>query len=90
MNYYIRKIEKKDQAFLYDMLYQAIYIEPGSKPIKYDILNLPEIKKYVDGWGKKTDYGFLAVEVETEKKIGAAWLRLIKGYGYINNDIPPT
>ena len=88
MNYYIRNLTKEDQDFLYDMLYQAIYVEPDSKPIERDVLDLPEIKKYVSDWGRETDYGSLAVDVKTGKKIGAAWLRLIKGYGHISDDIP--
>jgi len=70
------------------MLYLAIYVEPGAEPIGLKVLNLPEIRKYVSGWGEETDYGALASDETTGKKMGAAWLRLIKGFGNISDDIP--
>lgn len=88
IDYIIREVRKEDQEFLYDILYQAIFIEPGSEPVGREELEKPEIKIYAENWGKSTDYGYLAVDVKTKKKIGAAWLRLIGGYGYIADDVP--
>lgn len=88
INYIIREIRKEDQDFLFDMLHQAIYVKPDTEPIGLEVLNLPEIRKYVSGWGKETDHGYLAIDKATGKKIGAAWLRLIKGFGNISDNIP--
>ncbi|MCJ7473053.1 MAG: GNAT family N-acetyltransferase [Actinobacteria bacterium] len=88
INYNIREIRKEDQDFLFDMLYQAIYVEPGAEPVGREIIDLPEIKIYASDWGRETDYGSIAIDKVTGKKIGAAWLRLIKGFGNISDDIP--
>ena len=88
INYIIREIRKEDQDFLFDMLYQAIYVAPGAEPIGREVIDLPEIRKYVSEWGEETDYGSLAIDEVTGGEIGAAWLRLIKGFGNISDDIP--
>jgi len=87
-SFIIREIRKEDQDFLFDILYHAIFIEPGAKPPGRDELKKPEIRIYAENWGKLTDYGYLAVDVKTKKKIGAAWLRQIRGFGYVADDIP--
>lgn len=91
-DYILREIEKKDQNFLFEMLYQSIYVDPNSPPTDREIINAPQIRKYVEDWGKEGDSGFIAIDKKTEDRIGAIWLRFFnfhnKGYGYINEDIP--
>lgn len=81
-----------DQAFLWEMLYQSLYVPEGSVAFERSILDLPEIAKYVKDWGcKKDDAGFVAVN-KCEQPIGAIWLRLFqaeeKGFGYVDNRTP--
>lgn len=91
-SFFIREINERDQDFLFEMLYQSIFVKPGSSPSDRDILSLPEIRKYVENWGRENDFGFIAIDNESELKIGAIWLRYFdfknKGYGYISDNIP--
>jgi GNAT superfamily N-acetyltransferase len=88
----IRPLSKGDEPFLWEMLYQAIYIEEGSMPPTRDILKQPEIARYVASWARDGDYGLLAIDVATARPIGAVWLRLFTandaGYGYVADDVP--
>lgn len=90
--YNIRVINSLDQDFLFEMLYQSIYVSPCNPPPDRDIINVPEIRKYVENWGKKGDYGLIATDLVTGNRLGAVWLRYFtknnKGYGYISADIP--
>lgn len=86
----IRPIEDKDINFLWDMLYEMVYI-PENKPSKEELLNIPGIKKYLEGWGKKGDNGFIAIDSHNNP-IGTAWYRLFqekdKGYGFVDDETP--
>ena len=79
-----------DEPFLWEMLYQAIYVPPGNPPMPRTILENPDIRRYVEGWGRKDDLGFLA-RVDGAP-VGAVWIRLFsedqRGYGYVNEITP--
>jgi ribosomal protein S18 acetylase RimI-like enzyme len=85
-----RPLNPSDEPFLWEMLYQALYVPEGSSPYPRGILNEPDIACYVQGWGQPGDWGLLASD--GEKPIGALWLRQWsrehKGYGYVREDIP--
>jgi len=93
-NFTLREIEKSDQDFLFEMLRQSIFVAPNSPPLDNNIINLPEIRKYVENWGKEGDFGYVAVDNKSGARIGAIWLRFFdfnnKGYGYISDNIPET
>ena len=80
---------EQDLDFLTDMMYESIHI-PENKPPKEELLNLPHIKKYNEGWGRKGDRAIIAVEENVP--VGAAWYRLFtenqKGYGYVDDETP--
>ena len=88
----LHPLTKADEPFLWEMLYQAIYVPPGSSTPPREMVHQPELSRYVQDWGQPTDLGFLAVEVRTHKPVGAAWLRLLtgenKGYGYTGVGTP--
>jgi GNAT superfamily N-acetyltransferase len=88
----IRLAANSDEPFLWEMLYQAIFVPPGSPPLPKEILDSPELARYVAGWGKPDDIGLLAIDVKTSQPVGAAWLRLLtrrnRGYGYIDDETP--
>lgn len=90
-NWSIQEITPDDQAFLFDMLYEAVYVDPGTPKPGREVLELPEISKYVKNWGQNGDFGLLALD-EAGKKAGAVWLRYFpssnKGYGFVSEDIP--
>ena len=74
------------------MLYHALYIPEGSPPFPKEIVNQPDIAKYVFGWGQPDDMGFVAIDKTSRLPIGAVWIRLFNshnpGYGYVAEDIP--
>jgi ribosomal protein S18 acetylase RimI-like enzyme len=79
-----------DERFLREMLYQAIYVPPGSSPPPRDIVHQPELSRYVDDWGKEGDLGYIAEA--NGRPVGACWLRRLtgtaRGYGYVNDETP--
>jgi ribosomal protein S18 acetylase RimI-like enzyme len=88
----IRRITTEDEPFLWEMLYQALYVSEGSEPFPSDIVQRPEISRYVQSWGQSGDDGVIAVDKANDRPVGAAWLRLLRkenrGYGYVNDETP--
>lgn len=86
----IRPMVPGDEAFLWEMLYQAMYVPEGQPALPRDIVQIPEIRIYAEGWGKPDDTGYIA-EVEG-KAVGAVWLRLltgdVRGFGYVDDMTP--
>ncbi len=86
MNLSYRAIEKSDEPFLWEMLYQALYVPEGEPPFPPEILQQPEIKIYVENWGADSDQGVIAFN--DDRPVGAVWVRKIKAYGFVDEDIP--
>jgi len=90
--YEIRKIIRSDQKFIKEMLYQAIYTPPEEERPPRSILEEVKLKKYYSDFGNINDLGYIAIDKDTKKAVGAIWLRLFKkenkGWGYISEDIP--
>lgn len=85
-NYIIRPIRKDEYKILDDFLYEAIFIPEGMKKPAFSIIEKPELQVYVENFGKRDDYCLFA---ETDNKIiGAVWVRIMKDYGHIDNNIP--
>lgn len=85
-----RPLLPSDEPFLWKMLYHALYVPPGQPPYPPEILQQPEIRRYVEGWGRDGDSGFLALLAA--QPVGACWLRLFPqsapGYGFIDENTP--
>lgn len=92
MSYTIRQATGEDEPFLWEMLYQALHVPPGQPPFPREIVEQPEIGRYLRGWGRDGDLALLAVETETQQPVGAVWIRLMigedKGYGYVDERTP--
>ena len=86
MNVSYRQIEKSDEPFLWEMLYQALYVPEGEPPFPLEILQQPEIKIYVENWGADSDQGVIALN--DDRPVGAVWVRKMKAYGFVAEDIP--
>jgi ribosomal protein S18 acetylase RimI-like enzyme len=86
----LRRLEPNDEAILYEMLYQAIFVPEGGEPPAREIVYQPQLSKYVKDFGKVSDRGYVAFD--NKEPIGATWLRLLsrdnKGYGYVNDETP--
>jgi len=90
MSIIYRQASINDYHFLREMLYEALFVAEGKKPLPKSTLDLPEISKYIDNWAPPGDFGIIVVD--GEKHIGAVWGRLFKsnnkGYGYIDEKTP--
>lgn len=87
----LRPATSADEDELSNLLYYAISVAPGERPPDRDIVNKPELARYVRKWGSvAADYGVLAVEDGTV--LGGAWLRqwrgAERGYGFVEEDTP--
>ena len=84
----ISHISPEDVPFMREMLYQSIFVHP---PPPRTIIDEPEFKHYVAGWGKPDDAGWIAKDAQANP-IGAGWLRLLRhddpGYGFVDDATP--
>ena len=89
--YKIRSLTAADQSLLWEMLYLSLFAHGNEATSKRSVLNHPDVSKYVSGWGRAGDLGFVAVD-ENNQSLGAIWLRLLagdeKGYGYVDDSTP--
>lgn len=87
----IRPASRDDEGFLFEMLYEALFVPPDCEPLPRSVLDAPEIARYAAGFGTGAgDVGFVA-EVATNP-VGAGWVRLLRGedrgYGYVDDTTP--
>jgi GNAT superfamily N-acetyltransferase len=76
--------------FLWDMLYEAIHVEPGESKPPREGLEAGFLAHYLADWGRPGDRALIAVA--DGRPVGAGWYRLMPaadpGYGYVAEDIP--
>ncbi len=88
----IRALTSTDEPFLWEMLYQAIFVPDGKDAPPREVVRSPELARYVQGWGREGDCGYLSYDVTTGQPVGAVWLRQFasseRGYGYIDDATP--
>lgn len=86
----IRPIKRSETGFLDKMLYNAIFVPPGNDRLPDNIIEHPEISKYIKDFGREGDSCFVA-EVNGELT-SAVWTRLFnetnKAYGFVDNNTP--
>jgi GNAT superfamily N-acetyltransferase len=74
MDYVIHALTAADEPILWEMLYQALRTSPETPR---DITRQPEYARYVEGWGRAGDTGFVAYDARDKNELlGAAWLRV--------------
>ena len=73
MDYAIRPLTTADEPILRETLYQALHTSEGGPPPK--AVKRPEFARYVDGWGRPDDAGFVAHDRESGQLLGAVWMR---------------
>ena len=62
--YIIRHLQGSENHLLREFLYEAIYIPEGVKPPSKDVVDLPELKLYIEDFGKKKDDFCLVADCE--------------------------
>lgn len=89
----MRSAQPTDEPFLWEMLYEAIYIPAGGAKPDRVILQEPSLAHYVAGWGQQPgDMALLALDSQSGQPVGAAWLRLFPatdpGWGFVDAETP--
>jgi len=90
MNLQYRKLIADDYTALREMFYLSLFIPEGEEPYPGSVIDLPDLSKYIEEYGREGDFGFLCED--QNKVIGAIWGRLFseenKGFGFIDENIP--
>lgn len=87
MDYIIRQMKVSEYPLLEDFLYEAIFQKENTAPVPRTILSKPELQVYIKDFGNHKDDHCLCAEVDN-KIIGAVWVRVIDGYGHIDQTTP--
>jgi len=87
----IRAAGAIDVEVLRDMSFYAARWRPGQEnDSRASVLSDDHVARYLEGWGRPSDMGFIAEE--RGQPVGATWLRLMTrerpGYGFIDTTIP--
>jgi GNAT superfamily N-acetyltransferase len=90
MDYVIRPLTESDQELLWDMLHAALHTSEGAP--SREILQRPEYARYVEGWGRDGDTGFVVSDKYDGEVLGAVWYRVpaAEGQGRADQtELPP-
>jgi ribosomal protein S18 acetylase RimI-like enzyme len=89
-----RLSSRADPAFLAEMLYEAVnWRDDGAeeRPPFDELLAKPELRRYVEHWGREGDVAIVALD-RLDEPVGAAWYRTFSaerpGYGFVAADVP--
>jgi len=68
----------------------ANWREGGARP-KHQVMTSSDHSRYVTGWMRPGDAGFIAVDAQ-DSPVGAAWYRMLPrtdpGFGYVGTGVP--
>jgi GNAT superfamily N-acetyltransferase len=74
---FIRPLRQDDEPFLWHMLYYAAHMQDDGETSFAAAKSNPGLQKYVQGWGRETDMGVIALHPDDQRPIGAAWIRVL-------------
>lgn len=83
----IRPLKSEEIPLLEEFLYQAIFIPQGLAPLSRSILKELDLEMYIKDFGQQPDDWALAEEVDGQL-VGAVWVRIMKDYGYFDDQTP--
>lgn len=86
IDYSIRSMKQEEYPILSDFLYEAIFQTDEKNPLPKSIIYKPELMIYIKDFGKSDDFCMCAES--NGKIVGAAWSRIIDGYGSIDKYTP--
>ncbi len=87
MDITIREIQKQEYPLLDHFLYEAIFVPEGIEPPPKNIIFSPELRVYIEHFGKSKDDWGLVAEVDG-KIVGAVWVRIMNDYGHVDDETP--
>lgn len=86
MDTIIRPLLPARYTVLEEFLYHAIFVPEGIAPPPREITKLPELRVYLDDFGRKHDHAFAAEQYG--QIVGAVWVRIMQDYGHIDDQTP--
>ncbi len=87
INLLIREIREEEFALLKDFLYEAIFVPEGAEPPGREVIDLPELRLYIEDFGSRKGDHCLVADFGG-KVVGAVWTRIMNDYGHIDDDTP--
>lgn len=87
MNPVIRDMHPAEFPLLEDFLYEAVFQKPENAPLPRSIVRRPELYIYIEKFGQSPGDVCLCAESDG-RVIGAAWARLMQGFGHADNETP--
>ena len=90
----ITAMEPEEYPLLVEFLYQAIHVPPGTLAPDRSVVELPELRRYIEGFGRPGDACMVAraEPPNGSQAVGAAWARIFPnnsaGYGTIDTATP--
>jgi len=79
MDFVISALTATDEPILLEMLYQGLQTTAVETAPPRDIIRRPKFARYVEGWGRAGDTGFLARDAKSGELLGAVWMRFPTG-----------
>lgn len=87
----IRPAVQADGGFLGDMVVEAANWRGGGARPRHEVISSAEHSRYLTGWMRPGDTGFVAEDLRGEP-IGAAWYRMLPrsepGFGWVGTGVP--
>ncbi|WP_454119326.1 N-acetyltransferase family protein [Microbacterium lacticum] len=87
----VRLATQADGAFLGDMVVEAANWRQGGARPRHEVMADPDHHRYLSGWMRPGDAGFVAVDAQ-DQPIGAAWYRMLPrtepGFGFVGTGVP--
>lgn len=86
-NFRIRPLRQEESSLLRDFLYEAIFIPNGMDAPPKEVVDLPELRIYIEDFGMRKD-GFCLVAEYAGRVVGAVWTRIMNDYGHVDDETP--
>lgn len=83
----IREMQVDEYHLFDDLLYAAVYQPDKNNLIPRSVINIPEVRAYIDHFGEK-EGDYCLVADYAGKVEGAVWVRKVKSFGYVDDSTP--
>ncbi|MEM6348934.1 MAG: GNAT family N-acetyltransferase [Bacteroidota bacterium] len=89
--HHIRPLLPTEHAFMREMFYTSFFVPEGHEPFPREIIDRPDLAKYIIDWGSgKHDLALVAERAN--EPLGLVWGRCFseanKGYGFVDASTP--
>jgi ribosomal protein S18 acetylase RimI-like enzyme len=75
MEHVIRPLTGDDEPIIWEMIGHGLRNAGEEASTREQIAQRPELMRYVEGWGRQGDRGYVAHDPHTQQLLGAVWFR---------------